>query len=115
LARRPGLIGLALAAQLLLLVTAVVAFAPIGRPAAYHTLSAVAAPPPVGGNALIMFRSDAKAGEMMRILATSGVRIVDGPTEAGAWVGNVAPGERTDTLARLRAQPVVAMAEPIDP
>jgi anti-sigma factor RsiW len=114
LARRPRLIGLALAAQLLLLVTAVVTFAPIGRPAAYHTLSAAAAAP-VRGNALIMFRPDAKAEEMMRVLAANSVRIVDGPTEAGAWVANIAPAGRADTLAHLRTQPVVAMAEPIDP
>ncbi len=113
MAGRPGWIGFALAAQLLLLVTAIIAFAPIGRPAPYHVLSATM--PPVRGNALVMFRPDAKAEEMMRALAASDVRIVDGPTEAGAWIASVAPGERTDRLARLRAQPVVAMAEPIDP
>jgi hypothetical protein len=113
LARRPRLIGLALAAQMLLLVAAVVAFAPMGRSAPYHVLSATM--PPVRGNALVMFRPDAKAEDMMRALTTTSVRIVDGPTEAGAWIANVAPEERAGTLTRLRAQPVVAMAEPIDP
>ncbi|UAK23193.1 zf-HC2 domain-containing protein [Sphingomonas nostoxanthinifaciens] len=113
LARRPRWIGLALAAQLVLLVSTVVTFAPIGRPAAYHVLSAT--PAPARGNALIMFRPEAKADEMMHALASVDARIVDGPTDAGAWLARVAPRERADRIARLRAQPAVAMAEPIDP
>ncbi|QJU59978.1 zf-HC2 domain-containing protein [Sphingomonas sp. AP4-R1] len=109
----PRWIGFALAAQMLLLVTAIVAFAPVGRPASYHVLSTT--PSATRGNALVMFRPDAKAEELMRALSATGVRVVDGPTAAGAWIANVAPGGRTDALARLRAQRAVAMAEPIDP
>jgi anti-sigma factor RsiW len=113
IALRPRWVGLALAAQVLLLITAIVAFAPIGPSAPYHVLSATM--PPARGNALVLFRPDAKAEDMMRALTAAGVRIVDGPTEAGAWIANVPADERTDRLVRLRAQPVVAMAEPIDP
>lgn len=113
LLRRPALIGLAFAAQAFLLVTAIVAFAPITSPAPYHALSATSAP--TAGNAILMFRSDAKVNDVMRTLEAADTRIVDGPTSAGAWIVRIDPGRRSALLSSLRAQPIVTMAEPTDP
>lgn len=111
-ARRRRWTALAIAAQFLVLITAVVAFAPLGRPASYHVLGA--APATASGNAIMMFRQDTSTAEMMRVLNAAGTRIVDGPTASGAWIVRMDPGRRTGLIARLRAQSAVAMAEPID-
>jgi hypothetical protein len=110
---RPALIGFAIAAQALLLVTAIVAFAPMQRASTFHVLSAT--PTPASGNAIMMFRPDAKVDEVMRALDAVDTRIVDGPTSAGAWIVRMPAERRPLLLARLRTQQIVTMAEPTDP
>jgi hypothetical protein len=110
---RPRAAALLIAAQVALLVAAVAILPPVPRPAPYHALSAATAP--ARGNVIVMFRADAKAAEVSALLAQSGARIVDGPTSTGAFVLTVPAARRPAALASLRAQPVLTMAEPLDP
>jgi anti-sigma factor RsiW len=105
--RRAPLLPAAFAAALLALY---VAF-PSGQQAGYEGLGPVAA---AGASATVVFRADTRSGDVRRILAATGATAVRGPTAAGAYVLDIAPGQRADALARLRAEPAVLMAEPLD-
>lgn len=73
------------------------------------------APTAAPGNALVMFKPDARDGDLRAALTNAGARIVDGPTASGAYVVRIAPERRVQALAGLRAIPQVSLAEPIDP
>lgn len=92
---------------------AIVPDAPSPAGQTYRALGSASAVQP--GNALVMFRPDARDGDLRAALATAGARIVDGPTVSGAYVVRIAPERRAQALAGLRAAPQVALAEPIDP
>jgi hypothetical protein len=81
-------------------------------PAAYHALSA--ASPGPAGDIIVMFRSDASEPAMRAALVGAGVRLVDGPTAAGAYLLYAPALERQRALSSLRKSGAVAMAEPID-
>jgi anti-sigma factor RsiW len=111
---RPGWLPLAFAAQACALVV-VGAF--LGRtfaPApAYHALSA---PVPVRqGNAVVVFRPETPERTLRQILVSGRARLVDGPTDANAYVIATDEAERAAVLARFRARPEVVLAEPVDP
>jgi len=108
-----GRAPLLLAAQLLLLVTAIVAFSPLARPASYHALGA--APAPAAANVLVMFSADARIDAIDRALIANGLRVVDGPTETGAFMLHATPERRSAALASLKARSDVTLAEPIGP
>ncbi|KUR70862.1 hypothetical protein AQZ52_13640 [Novosphingobium fuchskuhlense] len=65
-------------------------------------------------NALVKFAPGVGADEAARIAGAVGVRLVGLPSDAGAWKAAAAPGQRAAALDRLRADPRVVMAEPID-
>jgi anti-sigma factor RsiW len=109
----PGVAGWAIAAQLLLAVTALALALPLTRGPAYHALGAVQRAPV--GDVIVMFRPDASAQALTRALHESGARLVDGPTAADAYVLEAPAGRRAETLGRLRADTSVSLAEPIDP
>jgi anti-sigma factor RsiW len=95
-----------------------VALLPDPRPAQYHTLSAappVAATAAEAGNVVVIFRPETTEKALRGILNEAGARLVDGPTEADAYVLRVAPARRAQALAKLRAEPEVSLAQPIDP
>ena len=73
------------------------------------------APTAQPGNALVMFRPDARDVDLRSALTKAGARVVDGPTATGAYVVRIAPAGRAQALDRLRVTPQVALAEPIDP
>jgi hypothetical protein len=77
---------------------------------AYRTLGARRAAP---GNVVVSFDPATPERELRRILKASGARIVDGPTDAGAYVLDVATGDAGPTLRSLRAEPAVTLAEPL--
>jgi anti-sigma factor RsiW len=78
----------------------------------YRTLSA--APVSAAGNVIVMFRPSTSEQRIRGALLASGAHLVDGPTDADAYVLHV-PGERRDAaLAALRATPDVLLAQPID-
>lgn len=71
-------------------------------------------PTPSAGNAIVMFRPEATELQMRTAFEVSGAQIVDGPTEAHAYVLRVADHDRARRLTVLRRQPNVVMAESID-
>lgn len=78
----------------------------------YRTLGSASSTP--AGNLIVTFRPDASEARLRAALQESGARLVDGPTSADAYVLRVPDARRGAALARLRAHPVVTMAEPID-
>lgn len=63
---------------------------------------------------VIVFKPQTTESELHRIVRASGVRIVDGPTVTDAYLVSV-NGSTATALARLRAEPAVALAEPLQP
>jgi hypothetical protein len=84
---------------------------PVGQ--TYRALGS--APTAAPGNALVMFRPDARDSDLRAALAKAGARIIDGPTASGAYVVRIAPASRAQALDGLRATPQIVLAEPIDP
>ena len=109
---RPRIVPLLLAAQLVLLVSAIVAFTPIARPGQYHALGS--APAVASANALIMFQPETQQQGAVQLLHEAEARIVDGPTATGALLVHVAPDRRANILQKLKTRREIAMAEPID-
>lgn len=84
------------------------------RPAApdsdYRALGAGA---PASANALVMFRPDATDAQIRAALQSGGAHLVGGPTETQAYLLRL-PQADAPTLAALRRQPGVAMAESLE-
>ena len=80
---------------------------------AYHVLSASGAPERAAGSLVVVFDPAAPQREVARILRASGGRVVDGPTASNGYVVAVADGGLSAALARLRAEPAVVLAEPL--
>ncbi|QUD90481.1 S8 family serine peptidase [Phenylobacterium montanum] len=106
-------LGWALAGPALAALTLVLVTPPRNPEARYHTLSAQATAP-TAGNVVVIFRPDAREQDLRAALKAGGARLVDGPTAADAYVLHVAATDRSAAIARLRRQPSVELAEPID-
>ena len=65
-------------------------------------------------NAVVIFKPEATEQEMRRALRDSGARLVDGPTASNAYLLNVPNDGHVAAIARLRAQPAVAIAESLE-
>ncbi|MBW8815486.1 MAG: zf-HC2 domain-containing protein [Caulobacterales bacterium] len=78
----------------------------------YHALSAPAAKRT--GNLVVIFRPDAREADMRAAMKAAQARLVDGPTEADAYVLAVPAASRASALAALRGRPDVVLAEPMD-
>ena len=111
--RRP-FVGWAVAAQLALVIVALVVAIPSGEPPQYRTLGSVSMSSRVG-NIIVMFRPETTEDSFRRALTMAGAELVGGPTSSSAYVLHVSPDDRSAALARLRSQPEVMVAEPIDP
>jgi hypothetical protein len=112
---KPGRTGWIMAAQAAALVLVATLVIPsFNPPAAYRTLSAPPTATSTAGNVIVMFRPNTPEQDMRRTLVDSGARLVDGPTEANAYILAVPAPQRTVALAKLRAQTDILMAEPID-
>jgi hypothetical protein len=96
---------------LALAVLAVAATMTADRAPGYHGLGPV---PVAGGDATVVFRPDTAAADVRRILVATGAMAVQGPTVAGAYILTLPPARRHEALARLRGEPAVLMAEPLD-
>jgi len=106
-------IGTLIAAQAALLAAAVTVTLRVEAPMApYHALGS--APAAVGGNAIVVFRPDARESDISRLLKNSDARLVDGPTAANAYVLRIPASERAHALDRLRGDAAVVLAEPLD-
>jgi hypothetical protein len=103
----------AVAAQSALLIAcAALLLRGLGAPVRYLALGAPSSAGP--GNVVLMFKPETSESAMRQVLRASRVRLVDGPTAAGAYVGRVAPSERAAALAALRGRPELTLAEPVD-
>jgi len=106
-------IGTVLAAQAALLAATVTIALRVEAPmASYHALGS--APAATGGNAIVMFRPDARESDISRLLKANDARLVDGPTAANAYVLHLPEAGRTQALDRLRGDAAVVLAEPLD-
>jgi anti-sigma factor RsiW len=100
--------GLAAVAGPLLL-----AQAPTQLAGEYHALSAPAVQR--SGNLVVIFRPETREADMRAAMKAAHARLVDGPTEADAYVLAAPPAARDAALKALRARPDVVLAEPMDP
>jgi anti-sigma factor RsiW len=110
LVTRPAVAGLALAQVAFLLVAGGVLIS-LSQPT-YHALGS--APVPASANLIVMFRADTTVGDVQQSLRRAGASIVDGPTEADAYLLHVDPRQRQTALASLKSDGDVQLAEPID-
>jgi anti-sigma factor RsiW len=79
----------------------------------YHVLGAAHSVAP--GNMVVIFRPETPERAIRGELTAVNARIVDGPTAADAYVLTVPAAQRPDALAKLRSQPNIVLAEPVDP
>jgi hypothetical protein len=65
-------------------------------------------------NLVVQFEPDTRARDMQAALADVNARLVDGPTDTGAYMIRVDQSKREIALKRLRDNQAIALAEPID-
>jgi hypothetical protein len=102
----------ALALQLVLIVSlaAVVGLRPAAQ---YHTLSSSASDSGQPTGIAVMFSPGRSEQEVRALLTRLSLRIVDGPSEAGAYTLAAEAQRRDAAIAALRADPAVKLALPI--
>lgn len=82
------------------------------REGAYRVLGAET--PARAGNVLVMFRPETREADLRHALVAAGARLVDGPTSANAYVLEAPGGATGASMAALRRDPNVTLAEPIE-
>jgi anti-sigma factor RsiW len=110
IARHPAVAGLA-AAQLALLVIGGSWFLSMSRPN-YQALGS--APAPANADLIIIFRPEATEEDLRSTLRSANASIVEGPTDANAYLLHVPSEQRRQSLDRLQKDHDVQMAQPID-
>ena len=104
----------AIAVEFGAIVALAVVLAPGGEdPAVYRTLGATPVRATPASTLAVMFDEKATESDLRRILRAAGARIIEGPTEANAYVLEVPPERRDAALAALRAESAVVLAEPL--
>ena len=84
-------------------------------PVLYRTLGAGDAGKPATGSLVVVFDPATSQADVQRILRSAGARIVDGPTQANAYVLEVPVGQ-TDRAARaIKAERATLLIEPLGP
>jgi len=116
LAPRPGAetpwLRWAVAAQFCLMLVMGGAIWRIEQPARYHALGS--APASRAANIVVIFRPETPEKDLRAILKSNDARLVDGPTEADAYLLYVPSAGRPAALVKLRRQTQVVLAEPVD-
>lgn len=82
-------------------------------PAQFRTLGAASASGPTTGDLVVVFDPAISESDLRRILRGAGARVVDGPTEANAYVLDVPADRRLPALQRLRSERGVVLVEPL--
>jgi hypothetical protein len=85
------------------------------RPAVYRTLGADNARAPVTGTFVVVFDPAATELDLRRMLRAVDARIVDGPTQANAYLLEVPANRREQTAHALKADRHVVLVESLDP
>jgi len=102
----------ALAGQgVLIAVLAMQTLAPQRSETEYRVLGAE--PPAALGNMVVAFKPEATLADMQRLMQANGVRIIDGPTVAGAYVVEVDGTRQAQVAAAFKLDPAVLLAEPL--
>ena len=102
----------AFAVQLVLIAGLVLALTlPRELPAPYRTLSAPAATTRGAATISVVFDGATQEAELRALITGVGARIVGGPSAAGVYTVEVAPGLESEAIAQLRASPAVRFAE----
>lgn len=65
-------------------------------------------------NLVVQFQSSSQVSDMQRALQSADARLVDGPTETGAYLLRVDPAKRELALKQLRDNQAITLAQPID-
>jgi anti-sigma factor RsiW len=84
-------------------------------PALYQTLSASTAKPAATGSLVVVFDPATPQAEVQRILRSAGARIVDGPTQANAYVLEVPPGQTGRAAQAIKAERATLLIESLGP
>lgn len=84
-------------------------------PVQYRTLSAQNAGVPATGSFVVVFDPATSAADVQRILRGAGARIVDGPTQANAYVLEVPPGQAERAAQAIKAERAALLIEPLGP
>ena len=84
-------------------------------PVLYRTLSAGNAAVPVTGSLVVVFDPTTSVAEVQRILRSAGARIVDGPTQANAYVLEVPPEQMERAAHAIKAERAALLIEPLGP
>lgn len=108
--RHPVVAGLA-AAQLAVLVIGGTLILSMSRPN-YQALGS--APAPANADLIIIFRPQATEADLRSALRSANASIVEGPTDANAYLLHVPSEQRRQSLDRLQRDREVQMAQPID-
>lgn len=78
----------------------------------YHALGT---PAQAAGNIVVIFKPETTEQQLRRTLRESGARLVDGPTEADAYVLSVPGIEQESVVRALRSNAAVSLAAPLGP
>jgi anti-sigma factor RsiW len=81
--------------------------------APYRTLGAAESAARASASLVVVFDPAATELELRRILRTAGARIVDGPTQANAYLLDVPSGAREDAIRTLKTDRRVVLVEPL--
>jgi hypothetical protein len=85
------------------------------RPALYRTLGAGNAGTPATGSLVVVFDPATSVADVQRILRSAGARIVDGPTQANAYVLEVPVGQTTRAARAIKSERATLLVEPLGP
>lgn len=85
----------------------------LGPAPAGDTYLALGADSRPGADVAVRFAPDTPERELRRIVQAGGARIVDGPLDSGAYLLSVPRPRIGATLARMRAEPMVRLVEPL--
>jgi len=103
----------AIAAQFAVIMVLGAALMPLhDGPAPYRTLGSTAAQADAG-SIVVVFDPGITEAELRRILRIAGARVIDGPTQADAYVLSLAPERVGAALAMLQSQRAVLFAAPL--
>jgi len=105
-----------IATELAVMIGLGVWFLPVSDgPALYRTLGASKATMVPAGNLVVVFAPATTEADLRRILRAAGARIVDGPTQANAYILDVPAQRKDQALQALRAEPAAVLVEQLDP
>jgi anti-sigma-K factor RskA len=84
-------------------------------PALYRTLGASNAKAPSNASLVVVFDPATTEAELRRIVRDAGARIVDGPTQANAYLLDVAPQRQDEVIKAMRGERAAVLVERLGP